>query len=79
MLYSAYCLQVSEGLVLRDGTRLKYPINGIVEQLFFSIIHVLTANVLFTVVLLTVVYLKKKRKGKRKSKIHRSDLKVEVT
>lgn len=23
-------LQVSEGLVLRDGTRLKYPINGIV-------------------------------------------------
>lgn len=24
-------LQVSEGLVLRDGTRLKYPINGIVE------------------------------------------------
>lgn len=24
--------QVSEGLVLRDGTRLKYPINGIIAS-----------------------------------------------
>lgn len=26
---SVFNLQVSEGLTLRDGTRLKYPINGI--------------------------------------------------
>lgn len=25
---SVFILQVSEGLVLRNGTRLKYPING---------------------------------------------------
>ena len=28
-------LQVSEGLVLRDGTRLKYPINGTGGFFFF--------------------------------------------
>lgn len=30
-------LQVSEGLVLRDGTRLKYPINGIVGLCFYDL------------------------------------------
>lgn len=30
-------LQVSEGLVLRDGTRLKYPINGIVVSCFMVV------------------------------------------
>lgn len=32
--YDCFYLQVSEGLVLRDGKRLKYPINGMVEFAF---------------------------------------------
>lgn len=30
--------QVSEGLVLRDGTRLKYPINGIIGSCFMVVL-----------------------------------------
>lgn len=30
--------QVSEGLVLRDGTRLKYPINGIIGSCFMLVL-----------------------------------------
>lgn len=42
-------LQVSEGLVLRDGTRLKYPINGIVGSCFVVVFcqtsHVILSHV----------------------------------
>lgn len=42
-------LQVSEGLVLRDGTRLKYPINGIAGSCFMVVfcqtLHVILSHV----------------------------------
>lgn len=41
-------LQVSEGLVLRDGTRLKYPINGIVGSCFV-IVFCQTLHVMFVI------------------------------
>lgn len=46
---SVFNLQVSEGLTLRDGTRLKYPINGIyITDLYktWSLQHIVCFNFL---------------------------------